>query len=91
MMSDWSPDTEDGGSIWASGDTHERIDEHRQEGESPNQCLQRVLGDEPQVTTGGPQVKDMVLEVLNHEQDKIRDLARQEAEEVFEQKRREYS
>jgi len=90
-MSDWSPDTDQGGSIWTSGDTHELIDEHRREGESPNQCLQRVLGDEPQVTSGRPQVKNIVLEILNDEQDKIRDLARQEAEEIFEEKRREYS
>jgi len=90
-MSDWSPDTDQGGSIWTGGDTHELIDQHRRENESPNQCLQRVLGDEPDVKSGRPQVKDMVLEILNHEQDKIRDLARSEAEEVFEQKRREYS
>lgn len=89
-MSDWSSDTEDGGTIWTDGEVHELIEEHRQAEESPNQVLHRVLGDEPQGTTGEPEVEEMVLEVLNHEQDKIRDLARQEAEEVFEQKRREY-
>ena len=88
-MSDWTPDTEDGGTIWTSGDVHELIDEHRMEDESPNQCLKRVLGDEPVETSGQPDVKEEVIRVLGEHEDQIRDVARDEARDVFEQKRRE--
>jgi len=89
-MSDWSP-SEDGGSIWTDGDVQELIDDEKRDGESPNQFLHRVLEDEPQGTSGGPQVEEKVKKALKNYEGQIRDLARQEAEEVFEEKRREYS
>lgn len=87
-MNSWSPDTEEGGTIWTSGDVHELIDEHRRDGESPNQCLKRVLGDEPVETSGEPQVKEEVIRVLGEHEDQIRDLARDEARDVVEEERR---
>lgn len=40
----WSPD-EDGGTVWLDGKVQELIDDARAPGESPNQTLNRVLGD----------------------------------------------
>ena len=87
-MSDWTPDEEEGGTIWTSGDVHELIDEHRQDGESPNQCLKRVLGDEPVETLGQPQVEEKVKRILGEYEGQIRDLARDEARDVVEEERR---
>ena len=44
-MSDWNPEAEEGGTIWFSGKVQALIDEARAPGESPNQTLERVLGD----------------------------------------------
>jgi len=41
----WSPD-EDGGTVWLDGEVQELIDDARAPGESPNQTLSRILGDE---------------------------------------------
>jgi hypothetical protein len=87
-MSDWTPDTEDGGTIWTDGDVHELLDEHRREGESPNQCLRRVLGDEPQAATGEPEVEGKIKEMFREYEDQFRSLAREEADDLFEEKRR---
>jgi len=43
-MSDWSPDS-DGGTVWLDGEVQELIDDARAPGESPNQTLNRILGD----------------------------------------------
>lgn len=40
----WSPDS-DGGTVWLDGDVQELIDDARAPGESPNQALNRILGD----------------------------------------------
>ena len=89
-MSGWSSDTENGGTIWTDGDVHELIEENRQAEESPNQVLHRVLDDSPQGTTGRPEVemREQIKDALTEFEGQIRDLARQEAEDVVEEYRR---
>lgn len=73
-MSDWSPD-EDGGTVWLDGKVQELIDEARAPGESPNQTLNRVLGD-----------GSYELEILG--EDQVRDIALEEAWDVIEEAKR---
>jgi len=66
VTSDWSPDTDEGGTIWTSGRVQELIEEKRFQDESPNQCLKRVLGD-------GDDRREV-------DQERIREIAREEIE-----------
>lgn len=83
-MSDWEPDTENGGPVHLGPDLQEEIDRRRRPGESPNQCLTRILVD----TEEDDLASDLAKDVIENLRPEIRTIAREEAEDVVEEEKR---